>query len=279
MKGKIKLLLRNLFVNDLTYHLFRPLVYASSRITNARNNFIQHRDRQPLIRKCDAIFHTKRVLHGPFKGMLMEGIDALASASYAKLLGSYESEIHPFIQLALDRSYDSVINIGCDEGYYSVGFAIRLPGVKVMAADINPAALQQVSILAKRNKVDKQIALHGKFTASHIQKLDEQARILLIVDAEGDEKNIFTQANHHKLSHADMIIELHLDIDPMMKQYFTDMFSDTHDIDVVNSVDDHLKASEYNYPELAGLDYGTKRFITGERSIFMQWIMLHAKNR
>ena len=41
----------------------------------------------------------------------------------AKLLGCYEQPLQPYTQRSLSAQYTKIINIGCAEGYYAVGFA------------------------------------------------------------------------------------------------------------------------------------------------------------
>src|SRR5512140_2013789 len=62
------------------------------------------------------------VLSGPFKGMRY-GDFSYNSALIPKLLGTYEADLHNWVGEALATGYDAVINVGCAEGYYAVGFA------------------------------------------------------------------------------------------------------------------------------------------------------------
>src|SRR6478672_6897407 len=65
------------------------------------------------------------VQHGPFKGMKYPGVNSVGSALIPKLLGSYERELHPLIDSICAGQYDQVVDIGCAEGYYAVGLAMR----------------------------------------------------------------------------------------------------------------------------------------------------------
>ena len=86
------------------------------------------------------MFHVTeaRVQSGPFKGIMiipqyMWGDGDTA----AKLLGVYEDELHDFIESAIAQKPDIVINVGCAEGYYSIGLASRLPTTTVTAVDVD----------------------------------------------------------------------------------------------------------------------------------------------
>src|SRR4051812_27908760 len=81
------------------------------------------------------------VLNGPLQGM-----DFLAHSAegchIAKLLGCYEQPLQPFISAAIETKYQTVLNIGCAEGYYAVGMARKMPHTQTMAFDLNVKAQQ-----------------------------------------------------------------------------------------------------------------------------------------
>ena len=59
------------------------------------------------------------VMHGPFAGMTYVA-EATEGALIARLLGVYESELHPHIEAFAAEGLDCVIDVGCAEGYYAV---------------------------------------------------------------------------------------------------------------------------------------------------------------
>src|SRR5436190_882004 len=65
----------------------------------------------------------KKVLGGIFKGLQYPRFESSGSGLVTKLLGSYENELHPFIQQLGANKYTEIIDIGCAEGYYAVGLA------------------------------------------------------------------------------------------------------------------------------------------------------------
>ncbi len=277
MNPRIKKIFQQVVVNDISYRILSPLTWLSDRLKASRLNFLHSASGEKLRTEADRIFSDKIVRHGPFKGMLFSTETSPASSTYAKLLGSYESEIHPFINIVLARHHQLVINIGCDDGYYALGLAMRKPGIKVMAYDSNKKTIAKAISLAKKNHLENQVSFAGTFHATHINELDENINTLFIVDCEGAEKEIFTQENAAKLKRADLLIELHINLHPDLEDYFSNMFSHTHHVQIVNSIDDHLKARHFDYPEIAGRGYELKKYITQEREIFMQWMLLTAK--
>ena len=81
-----------------------------------------------------------------------------------------------------------------------------------------------------------------------------------------------------KLVNADLIIEMNINIYPDLEEYFKSIFAATHHITLVNRVDDHLKAKTYSFPQIDGLSYALRHFITKDQTIFMQWNILSSKN-
>ncbi|MDB4621386.1 hypothetical protein OAG82_00885 [Rubripirellula sp.] len=73
------------------------------------------------------------ILSGPFNGMKWPAAEHPKSYSAQMLLGTYELEIHPWIENACNGSYDLIIDIGAAEGFYAVGMAMRNPEIPVIA--------------------------------------------------------------------------------------------------------------------------------------------------
>jgi hypothetical protein len=55
-----------------------------------------------------------------------------------KFLGTYERELHRVIERAIWRRPKYVLNIGCAEGFYAVGLAIRLNDAQVLRCRRRP---------------------------------------------------------------------------------------------------------------------------------------------
>src|SRR5437016_6027102 len=72
------------------------------------------------------------VIAGPFAGMKYIG-SSVASAHIPKLLGTYEREIAGIVEEICWRKPAVLIDVGAAEGYYAVGFAMRLPDSRIIA--------------------------------------------------------------------------------------------------------------------------------------------------
>ncbi|MFS8083407.1 MAG: hypothetical protein ACMG51_08150 [Ginsengibacter sp.] len=274
---KRKRILQKIFLNEWSYKLFSPFIYVANRLQASRINFKESYEKEILFKEASEIFNEKKILNGPFKGLHFYMGNTGASSIFAKILGSYESEIHSFINRTLQNSYQNLINIGSDDGYYAVGYAVKNPGLNIFAFDSNKKAWADLKKNAEANGVEDRIRQAGLFTSRDLSKFNDGQRNLFIVDCEGAEKEIFSAGNISGLLNADLIIELHLHLYPELEKYFRVLFEDTHYVEIIDSIPDYLKAARNNYSELSKASFSLKKYITAEREIFMQWLFLISK--
>jgi hypothetical protein len=148
------------------------------------------------------------VASGPFRGMRLD-YDALPVHVAPKLVGTYEQELHPAIERAIDRSPSHVLNVGCAEGFYAVGMAMRLPNAMIYAADADPKAIRATLRNAELNGVAKQVVPIGIIHSGELDRYLTPHRSLLIMDCEGAEFSLLNPQNDPVLSSVDMIVEVH----------------------------------------------------------------------
>lgn len=168
------------------------------------------------------------VLEGPFAGMAYVAA-ATEGALIARLLGVYESELHPQIEAFAAEGLDCVIDVGCAEGYYAVGMARRMPGVQVFAYDISEGARAACADLAARNGVAERVTIGGEFRPEDFQAFAGR-RALVVVDAEGAEVDILQPDRGPALAHMNIIVETHDVFRPGALKTLTQRFQATHDI-------------------------------------------------
>ena len=149
------------------------------------------------------------VLSGPFRGMRYSDF-SYNSALIPKLLGTYEADLHGWIGEALAAGYDAVINVGCAEGYYAVGFAYVHPTIEVVACDTSDVANRMLSDLAALNGLQHRIRVANARTPEALEELLQRySRPLLFVDIEGAEDDLLDIRRAPSLAAADMIVETH----------------------------------------------------------------------
>jgi hypothetical protein len=125
-----------------------------------------------------------------------------------KWVGSYETELHDVVEHILSGEYSQFVNVGCAEGYYAVGFAWRLPGIKIIAFDLDPEARRQTAHLAALAGVADRIKISDYCTAAILDALASK-RTLLAVDIEGSEVELLDPERVPSLAKASILAEVH----------------------------------------------------------------------
>ena len=171
------------------------------------------------------------VMQGP-----LQGLDFLTQSAegchIAKLLGSYEQPLQPFIEAAIAENYPTILNIGCAEGYYAVGMARRMPSTRVLAHDLNPKAQEVCAELAQKNQVADRVTVGGLFSPEDFAPYANQ-RVLLMCDIEGAERELLEPSIVPALKGMDIIVESHECLIAGITQLLIDRFKATHDITLV----------------------------------------------
>jgi hypothetical protein len=151
--------------------------------------------------------HGTIVRSGPFTGMIYPIESATNRWSVPKLLGSYESELHPFLGVVGNRKYDCVIDIGSAEGYYASGLALMLQ-VPVYAYDPEPYEKEFSAKMSERNGVANLVRMADLFTVDDMRRFAGM-RVLVVCDCEGFEEVLFRPDTLDLTRNWDLIIELH----------------------------------------------------------------------
>ncbi len=278
----MKKVLKKLFIAFLSIDFIGNLVKKLSRFTwkiKFQRELIERKRKEEL---TDAfvqdLFKDKTVKSGPFKGLKYPKFESRNSSLYSKLLGSYEKELHEVFNKVIQHGYDQILDIGCAEGYYAVGLALKIPQAKIFAYDVEPRARQLTYEMSKLNGVESRINIHSFCDATTLRNFTFEKKSLIISDCEGYEKLLFTQDNIENLVHTDLIIETHDFLDIHISSDLEKLFSKTHDIKVIQSIGDVIKAKTYVYPELATANLETRYRIFEEGRRFVdEWLIITSK--
>jgi len=216
------------------------------------------------------------VLEGPLAGL--DFVERSSEGCHiAKLLGCYEQPLHSHIRAVLSGQYTKIVNIGCAEGYYAVGFARALPHVISLAFDTDPNAQRTCRALAERNGVSDRVEIAGQFgTADFADYKDEAA--LIFCDIEGAELDLLDPVMAPELSSLDIIVESHECIRPGVTETLISRFTGSHDIELV---EDNGLRQLANQPEwFTKLSHLDQLLATWEwRSGPTPWLVMHAKTK
>ena len=165
---------------------------------------------------------------GPFAGMRF--VERASECNVApRLLGSYEGELHPVVEDICAAGYERLVDIGCADGYYAVGFARRMPGLTVYAHDVNPTAQSQCAALAESNGVAGRVQVGGLFRGEDFEG-HAGHRTLVFIDAEGAEDELMRPDLYPALARLSALVECHDVFKPGLSGRIAERFAATHDI-------------------------------------------------
>jgi hypothetical protein len=223
---------------------------------------------------------SKRALtKGPFRGLVYpdvrpHGYMILA----AKYLGTFELELHDAVERACQRSYDTVLNVGSADGYYTVGFAMRLPSSRVIAWEMDPWWRNVTLSVATLNGVSDRVDLRGECTVAEMRSIATSGRTLVFSDCEGFEMELLTPENLAGLGTYDIIVECHDLFVPGVTTALRDRFGRTHDIEqiearprLLNDIDPAV------LPTLPGRKIDINRSFEEPRLYQMNWLIITAR--
>lgn len=173
-----------------------------------------------------------RCVGGPFAGL------QLPPATWRrhigpKLLGTYESELHPVIAACRTRQYARVVNIGAAEGYVAVGLG-RLLGRPVVAFESDPLTRRTLRQTAALNRVP--VDVRGPASVATLRRAID-GRALVFCDCEGGEDALLDPASVPPLTACDVIVELHEMAAPGVGERLRQRFAPTHAITAIHAVE------------------------------------------
>jgi SAM-dependent methyltransferase len=172
--------------------------------------------------------HGLIVYQGPFQGMEYVR-EATEGAIAPRLMGTYESELHPHLEAFIAEGPDCVVDVGCAEGYYAVGLARRLPGAVVYAYDINAKARAACAELAARNGVGERVVVRETFAPQALAEF-EGRRVLLLMDVEGAEDDLLRPDLAPQMAAMNIVVETHDIYRPGVLGRLTARMGPTHEV-------------------------------------------------
>jgi precorrin-6B methylase 2 len=172
--------------------------------------------------------HGTVIWGGIFKGMDYVST-ATEGALLPRLLGSYEAELQPHLLAFAAEGIDTVIDVGCAEGYYAVGLARLMPHVTIHAHDIDEKALTACRALAEKNGVADRVIVGGEFKPQDFETFAGR-RCLVMVDCEGAEVDVLQPALSPALAGLSLIVETHDVYREGALATLVERFAPTHDI-------------------------------------------------
>ena len=213
------------------------------------------------------------VQSGPFEGMRYVP-EAVGSTLVPKLLGCYESELHSTINLILKNNHQKIIDIGCAEGYYAVGLALKNPTAVIHAFDIDATGRTLCNEMARINGVDGRVITQKECTHQDLQTLATPG-CLIICDCEGCELELLQPSAVPALADCDLLVELHDVLKPGLTNELLGRFKPTHEIQLIDTQDRDPRA----YAHLQRFSRVNQKVAVSElRDGPMQWAFMRSRN-
>ena len=217
----------------------------------------------------------KVVNAGPFRGMRYPKLTSAGSELMPKIIGSYEAELHPALDACFKSQPELVVNIGCGEGYYAVGSALRLPTARVLAYDLSIEAEQKCREMAAANGVSERVQVQGACDPAALSALPASQRLLVLCDCEGAELDLLYPAHFNSAKAYDILVELHEVSGRDAEREITARFAHTHKIKVIHQTQRDASA----YPLIQNWTAFEQALAMDEsRAYPMTWLWLSPKN-
>jgi predicted O-methyltransferase YrrM len=217
------------------------------------------------------------VRRGPFAGMeLPREIVGRNPFLTAKLIGSYESELHPWLERVTAGPYRLVVDIGAADGYYVAGLARRMPHARVIAWEADPVQARLARLTAERNGVADRVDVRGLCRIEDLAGLNGDGPALVVIDAEGAEDELLDPERAPVLRDATVIVEVHEMFAPGVTERLRRRFAATHTFEQLIDGPRHRD----DYPELYELQVDNLErdlAVTESRNAATPWLLIEPR--
>jgi len=214
------------------------------------------------------------VIHGSFRGLSYPAAISTGSVLVPKLLGSYEAELIPTWESLLQERYDTIIDIGCAEGFYAVGLARRMPSAHVFAYDTDPQAQILCQKMIEHNGVADSVTVRGQATAEEFRQV-MIGRTLILCDCDGAETDVLNPVAVVSMQTANILVEVHDHLDESISSTLTARFAPTHSIEYIPS----MTKDPAQYRELDFFIPENRAIAINEFRPQQGWLVMRAKRK
>ena len=210
----------------------------------------------------------RRIFDGPFKDLFFVK-PSHEGSYYQKLLGIYGKELHPILERFSMGSFEKVLVIGADEGYYAVGLASNWKR-PVLAFESNPVGRDRITRLALINKT--MVFVKGAFDT----ELDNQSnRDFVLMDLLGAEKDILTSDRFTVWANCTIIAKVGTEV---TKGLVSERAKFTHEVGFVVAQKRSIKDYSFSPPFKRLLGRWWLQILQPEHGDFIGWLTFEPKS-
>ncbi|NBX74131.1 MAG: hypothetical protein EBQ89_07515 [Alphaproteobacteria bacterium] len=213
------------------------------------------------------------VQFGPFQGIKISR-KFMGANIIPLFLGIYEAELHePFLRLASKNIYQTIVNVGCANGYYLAGLAKIFQNAKLLGYDLDTTCLSISQSVIGANGLLQRAQLATLFLGDDFAAHDPQTT-LYVIDIDGGEDELLQPQQFPALEKACIIVETHDVFKPGITQDIRKRFERTHHIQYIHQQVKSLPDA----PPWQGLSDLDRYLITFEsRGGYNPWLVMLPK--
>ena len=178
---------------------------------------------------------SRRIVQGgPFRGMRYTD-QAFYSALPPKIAGSYEKELHPYLERIRQLHPDVLFDVGAAEGYYAIGALYAGWTDRVVAFELSAEARALLGRLAALNGVDsRRLSVHGACMTDNLEEeLASSVRPAVIMDIEGFEALVLDPLRVKHLARCHILVEYHDFVLPGLSDVLRRRLAATHEVEAI----------------------------------------------
>ncbi len=198
------------------------------------SGFVQERRRRHFVRVIERQTRM-RVAGGPFAGMIV-GREHVYGSPFAKLLGTYEKELHPHIDEIIASAPQTILDIGGADGYYAIGMALKEQVGNVVVWETLAAGREMIEQRASVNGISEEIEVQGECDEVSLHEtIVNRPAGALFMDVEGAECELLSSRVCSALRSWIFIIETHDFLRPGCADILIRMLCTSHRIFTIQS--------------------------------------------
>lgn len=212
------------------------------------------------------------VMVGPFRGLQYPPLEQWASCRFEKIVGTYEHELHTLVErISTTKTYQTIVNVGAAEGFYSAGLARLFPGAHLISFEAHPENTAFGRDLARLNGASDRIDFRGYCTAEVLASVNPVGPVLVWMDIDTGERPVLDPVKVPWLLQADILVELHDCLKPGLTELIRSRFFASHRIEQITN-----RGLDYaRYPILRNLLFHEIEALVGEdRRGLQDWFFM-----
>lgn len=166
------------------------------------------------------------VVSGPFKGLKLAPHPFLPH-----LLGCYERELHETVESLSARDWRRIVNVGGGNGFYIVGFGLRVPRAELVVFELTAEARAVIAATVERNGLTARTEILGAAEPENLERACAgPGSTLVVMDVEGAELDLTDPVRVPSLRATTMLIETHDVLRAGCRDAIVARYGDSHSI-------------------------------------------------